>query len=389
MTYDLHVVAHKAPDVIDLSRVLGDCGAPGSGATLVCVGGLHGNEPSGVLALRRVFEELRAERIVLRGRFVGVAGNLMALAAGRRYLSYDLNRIWWRARVDRIRRAAGPLPPEEEELRELDILFDRLRREAEGRLWFIDLHSTSAPTPPFVTFEDNLLNREFASRFPAPHVLGLEEELVGTLEGYLSSRGVITVGFEAGQHDDPGSVNCAEAAVWIALEASGLLPSGPRVEAARQLLAPSGQKLPRVVEVRHRHPVVEGDGFRMIPGLEGFQPIRAGTTVAMDTDGPVTATQDGLLFMPLYQEQGDDGFFVIRRVRAFWLTISAALRRLHLERCLHWLPGVERHPELPWSFIVDRSRARWLALQIFHLLGFKRLGQPEPQLVMCRRTEEI
>ena len=250
--------------------MLGDCGAPGSGPTLVCVGGLHGNEPSGVLALRRVFEKVRTERLVLHGRFVGVAGNLSALAAGRRYLSYDLNRIWWRARVDRIRRAVGALAPEEEELRTLDVLFDRLKREAAGQLWFIGLHSTSGPTPPFVTVEDNLLNRRFASEFPAPHVLGLEEELVGTLEGYLSGQGVITVGFEAGRHDDPASVDRAEAAVWIALEASGVLLPGRRTEVARQLLAASGQKLPRVVEVRHRHPVVEGDGFRMLPGLEGF-----------------------------------------------------------------------------------------------------------------------
>jgi hypothetical protein len=92
--------------------------------------------------------------------------------------------------------------------------------------------------------------------------------------------------------------------------------------------------------------------------------------------------------MPLYQAQGDDGFFLVRRVRPAWLGLSRVLRRLRLERLLPVLPGVRRHPELAGSFLVDRRVARWAALELFHLLGFRRRGPAgERYLVMTRRTE--
>ena len=64
---------------------------------------------------------------------------------------------------------------------------------------------------------------------------------------------------------------------------------------------------------------------------------------------------------------------------------SAKVRHWHLERFLHLLPGVRRHPELEEHFIVDTRYARWLARELFHLLGFKRRGKATRYLVMARR----
>lgn len=376
----------------DVPRLIGELRAKNpNGPTLICVGGLHGNEPAGVLALQRMFAKLSSCPDLLRGRFVGLAGNLQALAAGRRFLDDDLNRIWWPKRLERIRRSTDGLSRDEMELAELDARLVEFQQSATGRLWFVDLHTTSGDGPAFATFEDTLPNRRFAKAFPVPHVMGLEEEIVATLANHLSAEGVTTVGFESGQHDDPGSVDRAEAAAWIALETCGVLPRGSRreVAAARKLLGEHNGALPQIVEVRYRHAVRGGDGFRMRPGLSGFQSVRAGEPIA-DCDGkPVAAPESGLLLMPLYQDQGDDGFFVIRRVNPLWLSVSAALRRLRLERYLHWFPGVERHPEYPRGFIVDRRRARWFALQIFHLLGFQRLGDPGRSMVFLRRSHDF
>ena len=49
------------------------------------------------------------------------------------------------------------------------------------------------------------------------------------------------------------------------------------------------------------------------------------------------------------------------------------------------LPGVERHPERPSAFVVDRKIARWMALELFHLLGFRRVGAKGRFVVMGRR----
>ena len=96
----------------------------------------------------------------------------------------------------------------------------------------------------------------------------------------------------------------------------------------------------------------------------------------------------GRILMPLYQEQGEDGFFVVRRVRPMWLRLSEFLRRLNLERYLHLLPGVHPNPALAESFTIDRRYARWFALEIFHLLGFRRPGEAGRYVVMARRAHD-
>ena len=124
----------------------------------------------------------------------------------------------------------------------------------------------------------------------------------------------------------------------------------------------------------------------MDPGYENFQAIEIGEKLGTDHQGPVTSPLSGLILMPLYQEQGGEGFFVVQSVRPIWLEASAVVRRWRLERFLHLLPGVRRHPELGGSFVVDRRYARFLALELFHLLGFSRRSEAGRYLVMSRRN---
>jgi len=373
-------------------RVIGELRGEADGPVLICVGSLHGNEPAGALALERLLRRLASPPPAgLRGCLVGLVGNRRALAAGRRFLHHDLNRFWNRERAARLRQRSEPLEAEADELRDLDRELERLLKEGEGRpVFFLDLHTTSGQGPAFANLDDTLPNRKFALELPVPLVVGIEEELAGTLASYLCDRGVMTVGFEAGQHQEPEAVDRAEAAVWIALEASGVLPRGsrPEVAAARRLLTENRGALPHVVEVLYRHVIHPGDRFRMLPGFRNFQPIAAGQLLAGDHRGPIVAHVDGCILMPLYQEQGEDGFFVARRIRPMWLKLSEYLRRLRLERYLHFLPGVRPNPALAESFTIDRRWARWYALQIFHLLGFRRFDEVGRYLVMARRTHD-
>jgi hypothetical protein len=263
--------------------------------------------------------------------------------------------------------------------------------QAEGRVYLLDLHTTSAPGPAFAILDDTLPNREVALDFPVPLVLGLEEKLSGTLASYMTARGVTVVGFEAGPHADPASVDRAAAAIWIALDSCGLFEAGSRSEvvAARDLLSRQTGTAARMVEVRYRHPVDARDGFRMDPGFASFEPIRAGQAVGSSLAGRVRSPRSGLLLMPLYQDQGNDAFFLVDEVRPVWMPISAALRRLHLERFLHLLPGVQPHPDRPQTFVVDRRYARWWARQLFHLLGFRQENQDGPRLTMTRRQDRL
>lgn len=367
-------------------RVVGRVTAPEPGPTLLIVGGLHGNEPAGLLGLERVLAEL-GEAGLARGEFVGLAGNLEALAAGRRFMDEDLNRIWLPQRLAALR-SSEPVSVEERELRALDEELRAALARARAEVCALDLHTISGPGPAFVVIDDTLLNRRFANRFPVPLVLGLDEELTGTMAHHLTAEGVIAVGFEAGQHQESEAADRAEAAIWIALQATGLLADGhARARAARQRLRGESRGLPFVVEVRYRHAIVPEDGFRSRPGLVSFQPVKSGEPLASDRTGDVRSPRTGLVLMPLYQDQGEDGFFLVSQVRPFWLRLSEKLRPLRLERFLHWLPGVRRDPEQPGAFVIDRRIARWEALQIFHLLGFRRRGEKGRWLVMARRKQ--
>lgn len=377
-----------------MQRVLGRLGRGGPGTpTLIVVGGLHGNEPAGVEAARRVGRVIAPREGRLRGSVVFVGGNLQALALGRRFVDRDLNRVWTPRAVAELRRRSPALDTtegfaaEDVEQRELLAVFDEALRKAEGPVYVLDLHTTSGDGGPFTTVADALPNREVALHLPVPLVLGLEELVDGTLHEYLATRDCITVAFEAGRHDEPAAIDRAEAGIWILLAATGIAPETDfdEVGPARERLRRETAHLPRVLEMRHRHPVRPDDAFRMHPGYTNFQRIRRGEILAEDRNGSIRAPETARILMPLYQVQGEDGFFVVRAFNRFWLGVSRTLRHLGADRWVHWLPGIRLHPDRPEARIVNRRVARFYALQLLHLLGYRRHEEDGPLLIVVRQ----
>jgi succinylglutamate desuccinylase len=354
---------------------------------LICVVGLHGNEPAGVFAVRQLLESLESEALPIKGQLLVLAGNRTALRLGQRFIDADLNRLWSEENVQRLRDQGEGENTEERELLELDLELQQAVA-TDQPVYFLDLHSTSGASPSFVVLEDCLRNRAFALSFQAPLVLGIEEELDGTLYHYLSSRGITGITLETGSHEDPETVERAKAALWIALATTGLIEGDDaRAEAGRELLHQDKGHLPDVVEVHYRHALEPTSQFAMKPGYAGFQAVSAGEQLATDGGRPIRASDAGYLLMPLYQPLGDDGFFLARAVHPSWLKLSAVMRHWHIERFIHWLPGVHRVGSNPDRYRVDRGVARWFALEVFHLLGFHREGPAERNLLVVRRND--
>lgn len=362
------------------------------GPTLIIVGSIHGNEPAGTRAALRVRGQLEALKPHLRGEVILLTGNRRALERNVRYLDTDLNRLWTTANIQTIKSGSAVYPhisevfEQREVLAELEGAFARAR----GEIFFVDLHTTSASGKPFATIGDTLRNRRFALNFPVTIVLGLEEQLDGTLLEYVNNQGVITMGLEAGQHDAPSSTDNHEAAIWIANVATGNLRRQDVTEFNKYAMlltrAACGR---RVVEVRHRHAISPADEFKMEPGFSNFQPVRRGQLLAHDRRGKITARETGLVLLPLYQGLGDDGFFLGRNVRKFWLSLSALLRHMKIGNLLHLLPGVRRDP-LNHNFLIVNTRiARILPLQIFHLLGLRRQRWSSNHLIVSRRAFDL
>jgi hypothetical protein len=327
----------------------------------------------------------------LRGEVVLLRGNTRALARRVRYLNADLNRQWTAENVRAAELERGTSEVSELlEQRELLMVIREAINRARGEIYFVDLHTTSAHGQPFATVGDTLRNRRFALTFPLTIVLGLEEQIDGTLLEYVNNRGAITMGFEAGQHEAMTSVDNHEAVIWIATAATGNFRREdlPELDQSRSVLkrASGGKK---VVEVRHRHPIVPEDHFKMEPGFKNFQAVRRGKVLARDRAGAIKASETGLILMPLYQALGDDGFFLVREVKRFWLTLSALLRKLKVGHYMHLLPGVRRDPINENVLIINTRIARILPLQVFHLLGFRRLRWTDKYLVVSRRSYDL
>lgn len=377
----------------EYERIVGSRKGPAEGPTLIVMTGLHGNEPAGVEAAARVFAVLERDVTLRRGRFVAIAGNLAALRERTRFVHRDLNRQWTPEKVARIRakRDEESWTVEERQQRELFDLLKQFIDETSGPVYFLDLHTSSADGPPFVTVGDTLRNRRFARNFPLPLILGLEEQVDGALLEYLNNFGVVTLGVEAGRHDSELSAARHEAVLWLALIAVGLLAPGDVPEFGRRLqtLSEASRETPHVVEVRHRHAITSEDGFRMEPGFANFRPVRQGQVLGHDRRGPVHAPESGLVLLPLYQGKGDDGFFVAREVPYFWLRVSAALRRMRLARLVGFLPGVRRDATRDEVLVIDTRVARWFPLEIFHLLGFRKLRRTENELIVSRRRYDL
>jgi succinylglutamate desuccinylase len=359
---------------------------------VVAVGSIHGNEPAGAAALARVVERCEREQLLLRGDLLALVGNLPALEAGVRFLDEDLNRRWSGERIERVSRGELVESAEDEERKKL---FDAMVRgfgEARGPVVLLDLHSTSGEGKPFALFADTLRSRSFARRFPLPLVLGLEEQLEGTLVDYVGLLGHVAVGFEGGQHQDPGTAENLAAAVWIALGALQMVePRRAEVAGGKLRLARETKGVPGILEVVHRHAISSADGFRMRPGHRSFEPVAEGQAIADDAFGEVAVPLDGFLLMPLYQKQGDDGFFVASRVRPVWLALSAALRYFRAGRIAHWLPGVSRTKgeARARALEVDLRIARWYSLEILHLLGYRKRSRDVDRLIVERRAHDL
>jgi predicted deacylase len=296
---------------VKVDREIGRVVSKAPGATLIAVAGIHGNERAGIHAARRVLERLGSGDVSFAGEVVAFAGNVGAIAQGRRFVSHDLNRVWTDAQVDAL--DARDDDAEHREQRDLLAAIRASISRARGPVFLVDLHSTSAAGVPFVACGSSAAQRAFVARsgLPIPSIIGLDEKVDGALSAYWNAHGCTAFTVEGGQHEDPSTIDNLEAVLLLVLEASGVVAKNalPEAAAARALLEGRRGDLPRMMEVVSRFAITPDQGFTMMPGFRNLDHVRALQLLARDKNGEIRATADGLVILPLYQGQGNDGFF--------------------------------------------------------------------------------
>ncbi len=149
------------------------------GPNLVILGGVHGNEPCGV-------EAIRALNInPLKGKVTCIIANLEALRKKVRFINSDLNRAFTFSKNDKESMVALEI---KEYLDQADAL--------------LDLHSSfSKVSFPFVICEKQSLN--LAKCLPVKFIVtNIDKFHQGSTDEYMNKQGKIAVCVECGNNDD-------------------------------------------------------------------------------------------------------------------------------------------------------------------------------------------
>ncbi|MEP1033046.1 succinylglutamate desuccinylase/aspartoacylase family protein [Ekhidna sp.] len=365
-------VHSKALDsTVEISRVIGHVKGSKNGPTLIFMGGIHGNEPAGVFALKRVFEQIGSGKV--RGSVYGIAGNLWALKYGERYHKEDLNRLWTVNNMANLPEKGQPtIHQDQTEQVEINALIQQIIDQEEGPFYFFDMHTTSSETLPFLTVNDSLLNRNFTIQYPLPIILGIEEYLNGPILSYINELGYVAFGFEAGQHDDMASIENCISFIYLSMVYSGCINKDHcEYQHHHDILAKTTGDVRHIYEIYFRYAIQEGEDFHMIPGFYNFQRLKRHQHVAESNGNPIRAENDGRIFMPLYQPKGEDGFFTIKKIWSPFLKISEVIRKYRLDRLLVYLPGVKWIDHNKSGLLVNKQIARFMAKDFFHLFGYR------------------
>jgi succinylglutamate desuccinylase len=316
-----------------MKRLIGNYTGAQHGALIIAIGAMHGNEPSGVQALQTLFQMLENESLhnptfSFKGKIIGLIGNVQAYERKVRFIEKDLNRQFLVENIGKLQKGVPSrkdrdFVPQQyfEDLERIELLQtieNEIITYKPKKVIVLDLHTTSADGGIFTIVADDAESIAVASELHAPVVKGFVQGTGGTTIHYFKTEnmGVPTfaLSFEAGQHDDPLSEKRAIAWLVNALRATGCVQPEDVETKHEEILRGYSDKLPKVVQLIDSHKITDSDNFKMMPNYKNFQAVKKGEKLATDKKGNIKAPEDCLILMPLYQAQGQDGFFLVKEV---------------------------------------------------------------------------
>lgn len=374
---------------ISYERILGKIKGSKQTPTVVVLAGIHGNEQAGVKASKKVLHKIKEENIQFKGNFYVIFGNINASKKGIRFEDIDLNRIWRKENIEALNDSSAKKNAEVKEQIEIYQAIKEILNDDVGPFYFIDLHTTSSATVPFITISDSLNNRKFSSNFPVPVVLGIEEYLDGPLLTFINEFGHVALGFEGGEHYEEQSVINCEAFIWKALVHSKCIEKKAifNYKEYKDELSNLCCKYD-FFEIKYRYGLKKDEDFKMNSGFVNFESIKKNQDLAQSNGQLIIAGEDGRIFMPLYQELGEDGFFILQKISKFWLQTSILVRKLKINHFLRIIPGVEKDPNNNYTLIVNPKVAKFLAKDIFHLFGYRKQIFKDGKLHFIKRDRK-
>ncbi len=256
--------------------------SPNPGPALLVLGAVHGNEPAGTLACRKLEEELHAgKRALLRGKLTLLpVCNPAAAEKNTRQIEENLNRV--------IRLTDKPQSYEQK-------LANEIAPQIAAADFTLDLHSSHCPGDLPFAFLDypDLLAEKIIGRIPVEYVLTGWPEIYqanpaikdySTLWwAHQNNRAAVTV--ECGYHFAPEAADVAYRTIINTLQCLGMLAGTPQTVPQQKIKMVSYQ-------------LKEKEG-RLAGNIRHFGPLITGQPLAAYDDGTkLFAPADSVMIMP-------------------------------------------------------------------------------------------
>jgi succinylglutamate desuccinylase len=284
---------------------------------LIVIGGMHGNEKSGVDAINRILPRLRKVFNQDKGAIYFLKGNTEALKRNERFIDKDLNRLWTDEYINNHSKDIADI----KQLQALHQIIEQdICRGQYKNCYFLDLHTFSAHSGIFCIPAGNKQSIAFARSFGVPFIEKLSDMLPGTALSYFGNKGMTSVVFEGGTHNTSEAVANLEAALWHSLAWLGWVEDDlDEVISSRKKLTEISTEYPHHLELIYRHKLESYQNFKMKAGYYNFKPVKKSEPLAVQDKQEITSPASGYMLMPLYQKKGSDGFFIVKEKNTDYL----------------------------------------------------------------------
>ena len=163
---------------------------------------------------------------------------------------------------------------------------------------------------------NNTKEKKIANYLNIPVISNLLTKVKGSLVSYYNSINVASIVFEGGAIGDPAAAHNHEAGIWRILEKQKFINPEQIPEKIRKNytnMINFSKEIKGNYTVKYIQKIKENDDFLMNPNMRNFEKITKGQIIAQNDKGPIISPISGYLLMPLYQEKGTEGFYILQK----------------------------------------------------------------------------
>jgi len=254
------------------------------GPTIAIIGGIHGNEKIGVLAINKLKKLIKKEEAF--GEIHFIFGNPYAYKKNKRFLKHDMNRLFKPTGVKLGTR------PSLEQKRAFEIA--KILKKTD---FMLDIHSTQKPSVPFVYCRLAPRHLAFAHLFETEFIVGPAKgakipSLSACTDDYVNAHGGIGITYESGWNRDLKVLGKVTQKTKEFLEATR--------SAFLKMKTHAKQKNPIIIEL-YKEIIPKTNAFSLAKDFRNFDFLKKGEPVACDNNQQITVKQDSYIIFPKTQ----------------------------------------------------------------------------------------